>query len=60
MSVSAGKQSGKLQNQNAVNIIPYMGHDHNLEALAMLTTQVRHSARKLRSITLVIENVLCK
>jgi hypothetical protein len=64
MSVSAGKHSGKLQNQNNVNIIPYMGQDRNMEALkygtAMLTTQVRHSARKLHSITLAIENLLCK
>jgi hypothetical protein len=64
MSVTAGKLPGKLQNQNTLNIISYMGQDHNLEALkygtALLTTQVRHSARKLHSIILVIENFVCK
>lgn len=63
-SVSAGKHSGKLQNQNTVDIFPYMGRDRNLEVLkygtAMLTTQVQYSARKLHSIILVIDNFLCK
>jgi hypothetical protein len=64
MSVSAGKHSGKLQNQNTVDVIQYVGQDRNLKVLkygkAMLTIQMQYSARKLHSIILVIDNFLCK
>jgi len=64
MSVSAGKHPENYRTKTLFNIIPYMGQDHNLEALkygtATVTTQERHFARKLHSITLVIENFVCK